>query len=476
MKRIYIAILTILPLLSACTDKFEEFNTDVKNPPEVSGEFLFSNAQKDLMDQISSTNVNLNVFKLWAQYWTETTYTDEANYDIVTRNIADNTFRYYYRTALKDFSEARTIITETEYPLDLSPKVKENKLYIITLIESYAYQQLVDIFGAVPYSEALNIGNVYPKYDTGDFIYKDLIAKVTEAIAGLDADYGSYGSADLYYGGDVSKWIKFGNSLKIKLGITLADYDRTLAESTLLSGVNGGAFDSAEDDALFAYLGSAPNNNPLFTDIIASGRNDFVPANTFVDILNELEDPRRAAYFTEFEGEYIGGEYGYQAPYNAYSHIPSKISNPDFTGILLTYSEIRFYLAEAAARGFNLPQSAETYYNEAIETSFAFWNVSGVADYLDKPEVKYNASDWQHQIAIQEWISFYTRGLEGYTTWRRFDYPILNVAELIDDYSEIPVRFTFPVNEQTLNKANYDAASTAIGGDLLTTKIFWDKY
>ncbi|OAV66415.1 Susd and RagB outer membrane lipoprotein [Bacteroidales bacterium Barb4] len=475
MKRIYILITALLPLLQACTDKFEEFNEDRKNPSAVVGESLFSNAQKELIDQVSSTNVNTNVFKLWAQYWTETTYTDEANYNIVTRNIANNTFRYYYMDALKDLLEAETIIKESEYLLDASPKIKENKLHILQLVKAYAFQQLTDIFGAVPYADALNIDNVYPKYDAGNAIYKDLIEKVTAATAGLDASFGSYGSADLYYGGNVSQWIKFGNSLKIKLGITLADYDANLSAQTVLSGVSGGAFTSSADDALFSYLQSSPNYNPLYADIIASGRNDFVPANTLTDIMNTLEDPRRTAFFTPFEGGYVGGKYGYAAPYNAHSHIAPAISAPDFKGILLTYSEVQFYLAEAAARGFAVPQSAEAYYNEGIKSSFSFWGIAGAEDYLNKPEVKYSAANWKERIGIQEWLSFYTRGLEGYTTWRRLDYPVLNVAELINDYSEIPLRFTFPVNEQTLNRANYDAAAALIGGDLLTTKIFWDK-
>ncbi len=81
---------------------------------------------------------------------------------------------------------------------------------------------------------------------------------------------------------------------------------------------------------------------------------------------------------------------------------------------------------------------------------------------------------WKELIGTQAWLSFYTRGLVGYTTWRRLDYPIFNLAETISAYNEIPTRFTFPVNEQTLNKVNYEAASASIGGDLPSTRIFWD--
>ena len=83
MKRTYILYFVLLTLFIGCTDKFEDFNTDKKNPSDVAGNSLFSNGQKELADQINQTNVNQNIWKLWAQYWTETTYTDEANYDIV---------------------------------------------------------------------------------------------------------------------------------------------------------------------------------------------------------------------------------------------------------------------------------------------------------------------------------------------------------------------------------------------------------
>ncbi len=79
----------------------------------LAGEPLFSNAQKAMVDQISSTNVNLNDWKLYAQYWTETTYTDEANYDVVNRSVPDLTFRAYYRGFIRDYQEATKIITET---------------------------------------------------------------------------------------------------------------------------------------------------------------------------------------------------------------------------------------------------------------------------------------------------------------------------------------------------------------------------
>jgi hypothetical protein len=544
MKRKYIIYFVLSALIIGCTDKFEDFNTDQKNPVTAGGNTLFSNGQKELADQVNQTNVNQNIFKLWAQYWTETTYTDEANYDLVTRNISDNIFRYYYREgALQDLNEAaKSIAMETD---PATESTRANRQYIISILKSYAYQQLVDIFGMVPYTEALNVENVYPVYDLGQDIYYSILDTLDAAISGLDDSQESFGAADLFYGGDVAAWIKFANAMKIKIGITLADFDATTAQRVIEEAV-AGAFGSSADDCLMPYQSASPNQNPLYEEIIATGRKDFVLANTFVDMLNNLQDPRiffflepeymqsfvfiddadenpkdttvteedgggvgRYLIFTTRDGEsdsmvykttpftlrpatdtldatvrhYAGGRYGYSSPWSRYAHIHPTILTPDFNGFMLTYTEMLFYLAEAAERGFNVPQSAEFYYNAGIKSSIEEWitdptiDVDSVADaYLAQPSVAYATAegDWKQKIATQEWIAAYTRGLEGYTTWRRLDYPIFNIPQLTSAYEDIPKRFTFPIQEQTLNPANYEAAADAVGGDEMTTRIFWD--
>jgi hypothetical protein len=486
MKRPLIIYFVLIAFFVSCTDNFEDFNTDKKNPAVVSGNALFSNAQKALVDQVSSTNVNFNIFKLVAQYWTETTYTDEANYDLVGRNIPEQIYREYYRETLKDLDEAATLIADETDPIGVT--TIQNRLAIIKIIRAYAYSRLADIFGNIIYSDAINIGNVYPDYDDAATVYADLITKIDNAISELDVNTDSYGASDLIYGGDVAAWIKFANTLKIKIGITIADANASLAQSTI-EGALSGAFASSDDDALLPYQSAAPNYNPLYADLVASGRKDFVAANTIVDIMNDLNDPRRAFYFTEYQGAYVGGDYGWPNSYLSFSHIHPSIEQPTFPGILLTHNEMMFYLAEAAERGFSVGNTAEYYYNEGITESilggslqaFGWGTTQADADaYLAQTDVAYatapdaSADGWRQKIGTQSWLASYTRGLVGYTTWRRLDYPVFNVAELIESTADIPTRFTYPVNEQTLNSEKWKAASDAIGGDEQTTKIFWD--
>lgn len=540
MKIKYLLYLVLIISISSCTDKFEDFNTDKKNPASVAGEALISNAQKNLVDQMSTPNVNRNITEIWAQYWNETTYTDEANYDIVERGQSEQIFRYLYRDVLMDLAEGSRLISEEE-PFDADAAiVKENKLQIIEILNVFVFQRLVDIFGAVPYSAALDIGNVYPVYEMGDDIYSDLISRLDAAVAALDPSYGSYGSADLIYNGDVDSWIRFANSEKLKIGIHLADVNSTLAQSTIEDAVDAGVFTSASDEALFMYQSGAPNYNQIHAELIVTGRKDFVSTNTIIDIMAGVNDPRLDDYFdptsiqplpfprdentgTKLDivyeagentilfyplggGEYnevfmegpftipasdsasgimtwLGGTYGDASQFSRHTQVSTNITEATFPGLVMTYSEVLFYLAEAAARGYDVGMSAEEAYNAGITESILWWGGTQqeVDSYLAYPAVAYTTAegDWRRKIAYQSWTASYINGLLGYTTWRRLDYPVLNITptnEEIQEVTDIPVRFTFPVNEQSLNEDNYAVASEAIGGDDLLTKIFWDLY
>ncbi|OQX79664.1 MAG: hypothetical protein B6D61_03150 [Bacteroidetes bacterium 4484_249] len=483
MKKIYLIFVVLAALAVSCTKNFEDMNTDKKHPTEVPGVTLFSNAQVALADQIASTNVNINVWKLFAQYWTETTYIDEANYDIINRTIPDNAFRIFYRDILVDFKEASRLISEEEAVTEEDQIVKNNKLLIIQLLNAYSYQRLVDMFGNVPYTEALDIETtITPKYDDAASIYADLINKIDAAIDGLDESQGSFGSADLYYGGDVSAWKKFAYSLKLKIAIHLADVNSATAQGYAEDAAPN-VFTSSDDDCQLVYLGATPNTNPLYEDLVLSGRKDFVPANTIVDIMNSLNDPRRDDYFDTIPGqpEYTGGIYGYSNSYSNFSHISEKIQVPEFPVKLISYTEVEFYLAEAAARGWNVGGDAESHYNAGITNSILEWGGTedDATDYLAQPEVAYTTAtgDWKEIIATQSWIASYTRGFLGWTTWRRLDAPVMNIPESPEsDDGQVPKRFTYPVNEQTLNAENYYQAAQAVGGDLMSTKLFWDIY
>ncbi|OYT16357.1 MAG: SusD/RagB family nutrient-binding outer membrane lipoprotein [Bacteroidetes bacterium 4572_77] len=477
MKKIYLALIVLVGISVSCTKNFEDWQKDEKRPSEVPGEMLFSNAQKNLADQVAEPNVNLNNFKLWAQYWTEVTYVDEANYDIVKRTVADAVFRVFYRDILMDLKEASKIISAKEVNVE-EAVLKNNQLQIIKVLEVYSYQRLVDIFGNVPYSEALNIDvTLNPSYDDGLTIYKSLMVKLDDAISNMKGE-GSFGETDLYYGGDVAAWKTFAYSLKARLAITIADADDSYARG-IFADAETHAFSSSSQDCKLNYLPSpSTSTNPIYQALVLSGRNDYVAANTIIDKMNELNDPRRGAYFQPMEdGTFVGAIYGKGTTYALNSPAGTVLHEATFPATIMSFTEMEFYRAEAAARGW-ISGDVEEYYNAAITSSFDDWGVEGAADYIASEGVAWDAAiDWKQQIGTQAWLGFYERGFEAWTTYRRLDWPLMNQPpepETTD--GETPRRFTYPINEQKLNETSYNAASAAIGGDKMETKLFWDKY
>lgn len=466
-------IIFVLFVVAACSSDLTELNLDTKRPQTVPAETLFSTGQKNLADVLTSTDINQNVFRLFAQQWTETTYIDESNYDLNTRSIPDNFWTIVYRGALKNFRESRVI---NQADATLQPGVKANRLAIEDIMEVYIYAILVDAFGNIPYSESLDYKNVAPKYDDAKTIYADLIKRLDAASAALKEGVDSYGGADLLYAGDAASWKAFAATLKLKVGMMLADVDPATAK-TIVEQAAPKAFQSAHDNAVFHYLASPPNTNPAWLDLVQSGRKDYVAANTIVDKMNALADPRLAAYFTEdAKGGYSGGKYAASSNYATFSKPGELVANPTNPALLLDYSEVEFYLAEAVERGMNVGGTAQSHYNKAIEAAFENWGVSGVDNYLANPLVNYRtaAGTYKEKIGTQKWLALYNRGFEAWTEWRRLDFPRLNVPAG-KTYTDIPVRFTYPIAEQNLNTSSYSAAATAIGGDKVSTKLFWDK-
>ena len=527
MKKILFTIF-ITCMFFACDDRLEELNRPTKAPVEVPAETLFSNGLKELAYMVTNSNTNINVFRLYGQYWAQTTYPDESQYNMVTRRNPDNFWRGAYRDALKDLDEARKITVETAEALGLPDEVRDNRIAIIDICKVYGFAALVDAFGPIPFSEALNPEILQPKYDDDEEVYNKLIDMLDAAIGMIDTGAESFPSTqDLLYGGDLKGWVKFANSLKLKMAITISDVNSGKAGNMVAEAVSG-VFQANKDNASFTYLGAFPNTNPVHEDLVQSGRDDYVIANTIVDKMNALYDPRLLVYaqginftyplnankvekdstvtsggnmilyypesdsivyattpFTIYAADtlkpvqfFIGGVYGTNNTFSLKSHIGTAFYQPDLEGLLMDYAEVQFLLAEAAARGFTVPKTAEEYYNAGIRASMEYWGVptSMIDDYLANPDVAYTTAPgtWKQKIGSQHWLALYNRGFEGWTVWRRLDFTGFNTPPLLT-YSDIPERFIYPIEEATLNKANLVNGIQLLGGDDdANTKVFWD--
>ncbi len=473
MKKLIITIISVFTLLVSC-EVNDSLNIDQKSPTTVPAGGLFANATRNYFDLINDVNVNRNVRFLYAQYWAQTTYPDESQYNQVTRNIGGNIWNAMYRDVLQDLKGAKeTIVAEGG---------DTNQEAIIAVMEVFAYGTLVETFGDVPYSESLDPLNPSPSYDDDEAIYLDLLNKLDAAITAMDASGSGFEAAqDPVYGGDVGLWKKAANTLKLRMAMRIADSNagvsKQMAESAASS--SAGLITDNADNFGIKYLAAAPNTNPLWVNLVQSGRDDFVGANTMIDYMNPVNDPRLPFYFTTIDGIYDGGTYGSANAASGFSSIGDLLKDPALQGNIMTAAEVHFLLAEAAARTYSVGGTAEDYYEGGIVTSILEYGGSQAdADtYVAQGAVAYAtaAGDWKQKIATQKWIAMYNTGMEGWTTYRIFDQPALNAVEGMS-ISDIPTRFTYPVSEQTLNGASWTAGSSAIGGDNQTTKLFFDKF
>ena len=469
MKNYLLSLLCVTVVLTSCGVD-ESLNIDQKNPSEVPAGGLFTNALKNLGDQMNSCSVNANVFRLYAQYWAQTTYPDESQYNQITRNIGGNIWNTLYRDVLQDLKGAKELVSNGEAP-------SQAQLGIIKFMEVYAFSVLVDTFGNVPFTEALEPENPSPVYDDAATIYTALASHLDEAIANLSSGAGFNASQDIAYGGNVAQWRQAAVSLKLRMAMRLAESSPSVSQAMAESAFNAGPIVANADNFGINYLSAAPNTNPLWVSLVQSGRKDFVAANTLVDAMNPNNDPRLPTFFQTYEGNYVGGTYGSANGASSNSDLSELIKMPDFKGDLITAAEVHFLLSEAAARGYSVGGTAEAYYNSAIGVSMDEWGVStsDAATYLALPEVAYATAvgDWMQKIGSQKWVAMFNNGYEGWTTWRLFDLG-LNGPVVDGIMLDIPTRFLYPVSEATLNGSRYDTAAAAIGGDSKTTKIFWD--
>jgi hypothetical protein len=532
MKRIVLSIFLLGAISFSCDDRLEDLNTPRTAPTVVPGETLFTNGLREMFDQMQTINVNVGVWKLYSQYWAQTTYPDESQYNMVTRSIPASIYANMYRDALQDLTQGRALIEGLD-EAEISLETKANQLATIDIVCVYIWSVLVDTFGHVPYSEALDSENLNPKYDDMTAIYDDILVKLDAAIAALDdSQAGISATQDLVYSGDVSKWKMAANSLKLRLGMRLADVNASKSQSMVTEALASGIITENADNFSMKYLSGSPNTNPQYDDLVLSGRSDFVLANTIADKLNDLSDPRIFTYarnpipfpyqtnaqgtkidsvivdgeglfviyedanqedsvtwnpvpFTMFAADsahnpviYKGGEYGTANSYKTFAQVGDLFHTPDLPGAIITAAEMHFLLAEAAERGFPGISGAEDFYNLGIERSMEEWGVSeeAASAYLEQPAVAYAtaAGDWKQKIGSQLWLSLFNNGFEGWTTWRRLDFDGFNVPDGLE-FSDIPVRMIYPINEGQRNKTSKDdAASRLSAGDTPQSKIFWD--
>ena len=470
MKKYFLIYITFI--FVSCSSNLENLNEDVKNATSAPAEAFFNLALKNMSDLESDLTYGsggspFTLSRIWSQQISSVTYNEGSTY------FSNFTWSNVYMGVLINLKESSKVIENTEQTT-LNSVALQNQLSINEILSVYAYSKLVESFGDIPYSEALDVNNISPSYDKAETIYLDLLTRLNTALNNMDASGASW-NQDLMYNGNTSLWEKFGRSLQLQMGMRIADSNPQVAETNIIAAIPG-VFTSNADNAEVDHLSARPNTTALYIDLAIGNRKDFVGAKPFVDYMNDLDDPRRSVFFKSVNGEFVGAPSGMVVDYNSYSEMGTLFYQPQTAVIFIDYATVEFLLAEAAERNIGGVVDAELHYNAAIRASFEYYEVDGVEAYLLNPDVVYTTApgNWKEKIGMQKWVALYNQGLEAWTEYRRLDYPQLS-APAGAYVNTVPVRLIYPISEQTLNRSNYEAAATAVGGDLLTTKLFWDQ-
>ena len=356
----------------------------------------------------------------------------------------------------------------------------DNQIAIAKMLSCWRFQQMTDVWGDIPYSQSLGV-DLTPAYDPQESIYRDMLVQLDDALARLKTNAIDPIEGDLIYHGDMVKWQRFGNALKMRLAIRLADRDWPAAKTAIEQAFAAGILESNADNA---GLHIGPPLNYWYDPQWYGPQYEFLVSNTLMDVLLGKEDPR-TAYFAQpaadnglFAGYPFGAEFTETQNIGLFSLPGVFLAGPETTVPLLEFPESCFILAEALERGAALPGTPAEWYEKGIRASMDRWSVpaDGADTYLARPDVAYGTApgDWKHKIGLQKWLALYPQGTEAWAEWRRLDFGILQPPP---GATFIPTRLPYPSDEQNLNGENYQQAIARMpGGDLVTNKVWWDVY
>jgi hypothetical protein len=479
MKRFSIIFFVIAFILQACTKGFENLNIDPTKPTEVSAASLITGIEKTASDILYSNAVNGNIGMLYAQYYAQTQNETQSQYQL--DEGANNTLWSMYSGPLSNIQELRRINEVNPGP----GAVNENA--IAGILEVWIYQILADTYGDVPYSEALKGDQLIltSKYDDAATIYDGLITQLDKSIAALDSSAPTFTSGELIYNGDPVKWKKLANSLKLRIGIRMLNAEPEKAQP-IIETASTGAFATINEEAKFPYLKEVPDQFPINDQAGAGIPSQFFVSSTLINYLKETNDPRLTKYarVAPASDSIIGKPYGlgdFSGGIDQYSRGSEQVYSPEFPGYIMSYAEVQFALAEAAARGFNVGASASNFYENGVRASMSFWGVedSEADDFLmDNP---FDQADWKNSIGTQKWVALYNQGMQGWFERTRLNFTKPNGNEffikptIVLDLSVdmVPFRITYPIAELSNNRENYNAAIKAMGGDKQGIKLWW---
>ncbi len=475
-------LLPLLLLFTACTSGFEEINTNPNAPIDVRAELLLRQVIYDTGEQMSYEAFVAG--NLLGQYFAMIDFNLFDRHSLTEPQFGGNPWPILYQNLLDNeilIQKARANAADRVY---LGPAL---------ILKAYLSAILTDLYGNVPYAEALQgeAGLVNPVYDSQESIYTaegGILSNLEEAIQELRDYQGAIPLAgDVLFQGDLSAWTKFAQSLRIKYYMRLSQVSELDFGQELQQIYDTGDYQQDNgDNAVFDFTNGQPNNFRMATARVGDF-NLFVMSETMEQILAGLDDPRLEVFFRP---KSAGGLPRYRGLRNGPDASQTSISVSDYslagtlfreeTGQLdanfMTAWESTFFLAEAAERGL-IQANAKELYERGVNLAFAYWGAELPSDYLSVGPASYStgARDPLEQIITQKWIANLLNGYEGWIEYRRTGFPALQAVQASLNEELIPVRMPYPTDEQALNSVNFNQAAEQSNGNSPNAPVWWDR-
>jgi len=479
MKKISILLFTALLGLSSvsCDKDFSELVEDPNRPVTVPANLILGSIIRANQDVIYNMQAGGDMGICWAQHSSKVQYNDEERY-IPRRAAIDGVWNGLYVAVIAD-AKAMYTLAEAEGNTNLQG--------ISLVLQANAFQILTDLYGPIPFSQAVQPGVYKPVYDSQEEVYAGIINMLEQAddlFANGTGDVPA--TSDLIYGGDMSKWRKFSNSLELKALIRISNAPGVNNGAQIADLVaEGNLMTSNADSAQLVYLSAFPDANPIWETVVNNPpRPEYKVSSVLVESLEDFNDPRLEVLAqVNNAGIYVGNIPGEEnsGNYNGFSAYGTKYLAPTLPGVILSYAQVEFFLAEAANEGYigGGNAAAVEHYNRGIAASFEFNGIGAeAAAYIAQPNITFgDQAGGRIQIGQQMWFALFGQGFEAWTEWRRTGYPALEpVVNAATIPAMIPNRLYYPTTEPLVNNANYNAAVATIpGGDQLTSQVWWQQ-
>jgi hypothetical protein len=482
--------------LSGCTNNFEQLNTNPTQVTEIDPLFLMVNMQlRTAGDWFEMQGVNYTGLSCVVQHLSPRAGEFDAE---MYRGMPNAIWEFWY--------SGRQIIGQpgiVKFAVDMVERASKNPndvniLSAARIWKVFIFHRITDLFGDVPYFEAgrgFLDRNFTPKYDSQEAIYRDMLKELAEATAQFNPARRSFASNDGVYRGNLDRWRRFGNTLRLRLAMRLTKVDPATAQREAEAAIAAGVFQSNADNAYIDHAnGARVQQSPTWQTL--NQFDDYRLSATFVNQLRNTNDPRLRIINepgrpdTGLVNGIVSAERTRLGAVRL-ARVGPVLASPqrDTPTMFLTYAEAEFLMAEAALRGWRTPRSAAEHYNAGVRAAMTQWTgwpnnppiptTAQIDAYLAQPEVAYTASRGLEQIITQKWIATFLDGFEPYAELRRTGFPRIAQINPAGNVTggQMPRRSQYPLSEQNTNRENVLAAIQRAGAEYNTflARVWWDR-